>query len=108
MRIAGSDDPAAGFANDFLGSVMGDAVQAEAQHGPAKPPDVRKWVEPKPTCFQSIRSFQNSQESACSTSRTAWRMSKFISGPSVERLDLATMSGLMIPVSFPSPRSHKS
>ena len=39
VRIAGSGDPAAGFANDFLSGVMGDAVQSETQSGPAKPPD---------------------------------------------------------------------
>ena len=39
VRIAGSGDPAAGFANDFLSGVMGDAVQSETQSGPAKPAD---------------------------------------------------------------------
>ena len=31
VRIAGSGDPAAGFANDFLSAVVGDAVQAEVE-----------------------------------------------------------------------------
>ncbi|MFT3777778.1 MAG: hypothetical protein QM772_05775 [Ottowia sp.] len=31
LRIVGSDDPAAGFAADFLNGVMGDALQAQAE-----------------------------------------------------------------------------
>ena len=38
VRIAGSGDPAAGFASDFLGGVMGDSVQTEVQSGSVKPP----------------------------------------------------------------------
>ncbi|QTD45632.1 hypothetical protein [Ottowia testudinis] len=38
VRIAGSKDPAAGFANDFLGGLLGDAAKpADPSAQPAKP-----------------------------------------------------------------------
>ena len=39
LRLVGSDDPSASFASDFLGGLLGDAMQGQAGQGPTADPD---------------------------------------------------------------------